>query len=488
MPPLTASQLLAKKQLEQCLGIHPFTAIFFGEHGSGKRTVLQSLANEARYELIEAALPELGTLIGELVEGRQTPVMLNIIGVETASHSDLSLLHSLLRTKSYRGSVLDTDVCVVASYCDSSVAGVAKDHWALASAPRVRLESRRTERELLTIIDYLVDSLGATLPAQSRLELARACDARSLTQLTSLFRLVVNRTEADAVSEVLTQELGTVLGGVTYRGEVVSLQRVNDFMAQFPISMRPIIAKVLRAMFSSYYWPENRFHQEIVRLIQDSGIPLNSDVGFARWQDLGDSGEMIAGELKRAARWKNVEVDLREGARMPEELPPFLVIADDIVGSGRTVKRLLSTDGNLTKLAARFPGTRFAFLFLAAWSKGLSLVRDYVRAHGAQMSIHVRQQLLPSDSCLGDESLIVPSEPEQARLKAYCKEFSREHGVSQDFMFGYGKCALAFAFHAWVPNNSLPILWHDMSKWKPLIPRSQQVAVRTHIESLAVHH
>jgi hypothetical protein len=57
-------------------------------------------------------------------------------------------------------------------------------------------------------------------------------------------------------------------------------------------------------------------------------------------------------------------------------------------------------------------------------------------------------------------------------MKSFCETVGKDYGFHPKLWLGYEDSQALIVFPDTVPNNSLPILWHDQGRWKPLLPAS----------------
>jgi hypothetical protein len=78
------------------------------------------------------------------------------------------------------------------------------------------------------------------------------------------------------------------------------------------------------------------------------------------------------------------------------------------------------------------------------------------------------------DRCFSNNSRIFPDPEEREGFQRFCIEVASKYfpGLKGENRIGFNGVASLVVFADTVPNNSLPILWYDSSKWKPLFPAS----------------
>ncbi len=78
------------------------------------------------------------------------------------------------------------------------------------------------------------------------------------------------------------------------------------------------------------------------------------------------------------------------------------------------------------------------------------------------------------DTCFHDNSRILTRTQVRVSFRSFCLTVADNYFTSLcgTFRLGYGGLGALVVFSNTVPNNSLPLLWYDQSKWIPLFPAS----------------
>lgn len=199
---------------------------------------------------------------------------------------------------------------------------------------------------------------------------------------------------------------------------------------------------------------------------------------------MGRSAPSIAHELKNQARWRLIgEIDLDDDEhRWMNFSPPgshFFVLADDFIGSGRTLRRLLADEeAPLPLLLSRHPKSEARILLVAGFEEGLrSVLKDAKQRCPGRIKIVLFRRFTEADTCFRESSRIIRAEDQRGRLQQFCVEVAERHfpSLSPSMRLGYAGLGALVVFYNTVPNTSLPILWHDTGTWVPLFPASDLV-------------
>lgn len=153
-----------------------------------------------------------------------------------------------------------------------------------------------------------------------------------------------------------------------------------------------------------------------------------------------------------------------------------VVFIDDLLGSGqqsisysRTVLR------DLRDVAKRQSKTiEFEYLVLFGSTEGL----ERARKNSSFDRVEAVSEIDTTYQTFGQDSRVFRKPPENIDKDA-SKTLATTYGTElwANFPLGYGNQQLLLAFHHNVPDNSLPILWHDegTTPWIPAFPRHPKI-------------
>jgi hypothetical protein len=78
------------------------------------------------------------------------------------------------------------------------------------------------------------------------------------------------------------------------------------------------------------------------------------------------------------------------------------------------------------------------------------------------------------DRCFVKGSRVFPDAALSDRVRQFCIQTAEKHypSLPPNMRLGHNQLGALAVFFDTVPNNSLPILWHDEGTWQPLFPAS----------------
>jgi hypothetical protein len=297
---------------------------------------------------------------------------------------------------------------------------------------------------------------------------------------------VVHLTGADRLlsAELLQQgilaDVRWLLTKVPYRGQELGVHQFERWLVQFPMELRSLATHVLQQIAQRYYIGVRQFHDALSILITQSGIPAGSAVTFCRWQGMGRSAPRVMHAIRNQARWKSQgsDIDLED---RPDRWPKsgsesrWFVLADDFVGSGKTLSALASGPGApLPELLARYPGSGVRVLIVAGFERGLRRIAGELARYGTRVRLVPCYLFSEADRCFSSESSIFPNVKHRESFREFCQRAAEVHfpTLPSEWRLGFRGVGAVVIFYDSVPNNSLPILWHDRGTWFPLFPAS----------------
>jgi hypothetical protein len=291
----------------------------------------------------------------------------------------------------------------------------------------------------------------------------------------------INRIDASSLQKAIIDDLEWSIHRIEYRGSRLERRHVERWLQQMDPKFHSIALRLVWLLAQKYFINVDEYYRALGILIDSLDIKANRLVSFCKWQPLGRSAPHITHDLKNRAHWKigsDVDFGLPESAwpKIPVSNPIF-VLADDFVGTGLTVSRLSKKGSHspMMRLASKYPNASFALLLVVAYEESLAdAIASINRLLARPIDVYVYRLLTTADQCFSPASTMVPSSSDQLLLKQLCiwarSKYFRT--LESKHVFGFEQTGSFFAFFNSVPNNSLPILWHDQADWCALLPSS----------------
>jgi hypothetical protein len=148
-------------------------------------------------------------------------------------------------------------------------------------------------------------------------------------------------------------------------------------------------------------------------------------------------------------------------------------LVDDFVGSGMTLSSIC--ERSLPQLLAASPRSEVLVVVVVGFEVGLRAVMDKVRQWGDRVRLVPGRVLSDHDRCFTPESTILKTTEARDDMETACRIIAKENYpglLRKGRHLGFAKVGSLVVFSDTVPNNSLPVLWHDSGSWKPLFPAS----------------
>ncbi len=284
-----------------------------------------------------------------------------------------------------------------------------------------------------------------------------------------------------ALKRAITQDLHAVVSGLQYRGGRVSMGELEAWLDQFPEDLRAIGVHLARTVARTYFIDTASYYQSIAMLASRiraiaEGHGERGRVVMCGWQHMGKSAPTVAHDLKIEALFDVAsDIDLRRPHDWPSDPgSSIFVIPDDVVGSGRTLRSLVAPPArHLTRLLERYPGGHVVIAVIAAYVPGVQDALSHPDWPHDRVDFVNARSLRPTDMCFADASRIIPDPQSRTDLAAFCERMAAERMRGLGFPLGFGGLGSLVVLPMDVPNNSLPLLWHQTGDWSPLFRASR---------------
>jgi hypothetical protein len=455
-----------------------------GAPGSGKRTAVRALAANVGAEFAEvpvADIPEavLQRLQREVVERGDCIVYLS--SLQHLPRELFQTFHQMLTSKvvvSKDGRTpIPESVWLVAGLSQPEQGStIGQEHWLLTNFERRIYLANPTLDEVRSAVQYWLDELGMMLPKETTEWLVNA--GRMHGHFKTIRRWIESLQaldDRDPLARLLEVELRWAVDAMEYRGGVVSLEHVKTWVEQFPSQLWPLAIGLVRLIREKYFIGAPKYHSSLESLIKGSRIRTRERVTFCRWQRLGESSPRVAHDIKNQARWAvqseiDCDLDPAQWPTLGEVRGSPIVVADDFVGSGSRLRAFVRDV--LPNLRERYPGSRVVILIVRAFESGLRAALS--SADRAGTAVVVGETWSSRDRCFTDDSAIIVDSEVRSELKRFCLEMARSKlkGLPNKMHLGFGDLGALVVFGWTVPNNTLPVIWHDAGDWTPLFPAS----------------
>jgi len=146
-----------------------------------------------------------------------------------------------------------------------------------------------------------------------------------------------------------------------------------------------------------------------------------------------------------------------------------IVFVDDIFGTGRSVDTYLRTLDEEVGDALVKHAIPCSLVALCGFDTAAQHIEQVTMDLKMTIRVNVCDLLTEADRCFGEQSRVFVDADERERARTLMKDLGR--GLVRDNPLGFGDCQALVAFETGCPNNSLPVLWAESKKWKPLFMR-----------------
>jgi len=248
-----------------------------------------------------------------------------------------------------------------------------------------------------------------------------------------------------------------------YRHQVGE-SRITRWLGQFDDGHRDIAARVLDCV--DFVSRERIAHAFRTLLGDLPGWNINPANRQGKWRfvpfsgSAGESGDALLYDFRLAnrlddRRYNDLFVNARDLLRQDLKAGDNVVFVDDFAGTGDHVCQAWVND-----MAELLPGGPNAYLLLVAAS---SAAREAI-SQSTNLTVARSIELSDTD-CIFSDSCVHFDVEEKTAILAYCKKADRR------LPKGYGECGFVIVFAHRCPNNTIPILHANHSKWVGLFRR-----------------
>lgn len=505
-------QTLFKNQESVCVALHNLfisdrrsaTILLTGKNGTGKRTAITQacLRAGACYHEIPAisfapsdiydAAEEIESWLNE--NEQDTTHVLYLPRINICSLQTINAISQLITKKQIRHKTSTLKLEDFFFICSTSpeLQNIENDYTSTLSFDYYyQLHFDPTDDEITTLCAQIAKKYGFPQPQDDCHAIVKhillSCE-NSINDLSSIFGGIITsepkslKISSEIITHAYTQKLYAATD-ITYRGKTLTQNKIELWTKQFPIPAKPHALTAVHNILKKYYITPTSYFEHIEYLIKKSEIPSKSNVIFCKWQHYGSSAPRITHEIKNFAQWKNTigDIDL---TKEPACTLPLLndtnisfILADDFVGTGKTLCTLLETESPLIKILNKYKNSTATILTIAGYTSGIQKFKEKLTTSGEiqhRITINVAHLLTEDDKCFSTTSRIFPNEHDRDMFKLFCTTLSKEHCPNlhrNNFHLGYNQTGSLVVFPDTVPNNTISLIWaSDSHSWTPLFP------------------
>ena len=261
----------------------------------------------------------------------------------------------------------------------------------------------------------------------------------------------------------------------SYRAGITNIT-IESWLNQFEASDQDLAARVLDA--TDYFGQPHIYAGYRSAFASLDGWHANASKRKGSWAfaamsgSAGESGDMMLYHFRIANGLDSKQMDelfvsrtdLFRRTMLPDSDPRKLgaddvvVLLDDFSGTGTQICD--AWNDPVTSFGALLAGVGKIYLIVVAASKS---ARKRIRDE-TDISLVPAHELSEGDDIFSEQCKHF-SKTDRARLHHYCELADKKHPK------GFGECGFVVVFQHRTPNNTIPILHVDHSKWTGLFPR-----------------
>lgn len=277
-------------------------------------------------------------------------------------------------------------------------------------------------------------------------------------------------------------ELENLWNRKTYRGEIISSDKIRVWLDQFSLIEEQRIAftilqkltfyddLVLRTKLKEIY---NQGARKLEWRIQGNKRKKNHILVSFLDKSIAKSGSEYAKLFvdENNIYYENVVSPdkVNKIVRERDDIQALYFI-DDIIGSGRSLCSNLDDLISNTDLINLLEEKDIPIYIgiVCGFEKAKNKVERKIKQLKLNAKIHVCDLLSEKDQCFSEESRIF-AHNKQMEARSVCYKYGSN--LEKHHPLGYSDCQILVVFPKTCPNNTLPILWKKKENWIPLFER-----------------
>jgi hypothetical protein len=457
--------------------------VLIGPSGAGKRTVARATAEAHGMtfsEVPSAVLAHVDLVLADLSSsGRRA--LLFVPGLESADGAAQALVMRLLRKTAEQDEPIGGTLIVAALTTTHAASPIASElPIAKAFRNRLYLEGPDSGDEIELVgeatIARLAPNVSVSRDAWAVLYGSIVADDcfHTLVRWIETAASELGASQAIGRSQVtsaIASDAAITLGRLRYRGVSVPSADVANWIAQFPTPLRGIASGLVRSLAREYFVNDGAFYKAIQELGERASFSPRRRVAMCRWQSMGKSAPRLANALKNQLGLEVAdEINLADPGSWPAIQPGTeIVLVDDIIGSGSTLRRLaVGPNSALTQVAARYPESQVTVVVLIAFEESIRSIQGENGWPASRARIIPWRLMTSQDRLFTDDSRIITGEGSRIRLRSFARHVARKNRYRRPL--GFQEMAGLTVFHDTVPNTTLPLIWIRRPGWLPLFP------------------
>jgi len=146
-----------------------------------------------------------------------------------------------------------------------------------------------------------------------------------------------------------------------------------------------------------------------------------------------------------------------------------IVFIDDFIGTGDQAYEYLNKINKELGETFNKSDLLIFYIVISGFQEALEEIDNLLSGFEFNLNFHMLDILEEKDKCFNENSSIFPNVTEKQHAYKLVEDIGLE--LVKDAPLGYKNCQALVVFSESCPNNSLPILWQNSVKWKPLFPR-----------------
>jgi hypothetical protein len=244
----------------------------------------------------------------------------------------------------------------------------------------------------------------------------------------------------------MAEDLNWILPKIQYMGKTLTNQAYQAWASQFPRNLQAAAVQIVCKIADHYYISTSKYFEALDELIGESDVALNGYVAFCKWQRIGKSAPRVSHDLQNQAHWRICqEIDLDADEKdwpVLNRTCSWVIVADDFVGSGKTISKLFKVPSVIDRILAKYPWIKIRILLVAGFETGLRQVYKAIKTYEPRVKVIVSHLFKEEDRCFTTGSRVFPDVVQRNKIRQFCSDVATKYYPSLPAKMIFGHCEI----------------------------------------------
>ncbi|MCK4662282.1 MAG: hypothetical protein KAT68_05415 [Bacteroidales bacterium] len=272
----------------------------------------------------------------------------------------------------------------------------------------------------------------------------------------------------------------------SYKGKEISTDIIREWLEQFEgIEEQRCIFKLLEnvKLYSNNEIREKM--EDLFRLVKKEIVKADKSIFIEKGKLKRDDiivSYLDKNPVKSGAEYAKIFVEAnniyKDNSTSPDKLEKkllelkninALVFVDDFIGTGKSIIENIEPIIENYKERIEEKNIIVVVGVITGFQEAKYEVEKIIKKTNLPIKLLLLDPLDNSNKCFYSNSLIYTEPIKREKAKDICNKIGLQ--LEKKHPLGFGNCQATVVFPNTCPNNSLPILWKETNRWKPLFKR-----------------